>query len=122
MVARDKQRKHDERSTLTPAPWRIFDQEGRGGFGLLRRLLTVEMVIIYTVLVSGAIIFSFPFLWMVATSLKVDREMAAEKIRLLPTAPRPQHRSPYIDTGEFDVPDNARWHPGSCLAAGIATS
>lgn len=58
----------------------------------------------HSVLVALAFIFSYPFIWMVATSAKVDREMFSEDRSLLPRAPRPRPRSPYVDTSEFPPP------------------
>ena len=63
-----------------------------------------ERLITHGTLLAGAVIVSFPFLWLVATSIKVPREMAAEGLRLLPLAPRPQSQSPYIDSRAFDPP------------------
>lgn len=53
---------------------------------------------IYALLLVGALVFSWPFLWMATTSVKVDREMFGEKIHLWPQRPIPQVKSPYIDT------------------------
>ncbi len=64
---------------------------------------------IYALLLGGAIIFAWPFLWMATTSVKVDREMFAEKIRLWPQRPIPVVKSPYIDERFFrDVPEKRR--------------
>jgi multiple sugar transport system permease protein len=52
---------------------------------------------IYALLIGGALIFSWPFLWMATTSVKADRELFAEKLRLRPNTPIPQVNSPYID-------------------------
>ena len=57
---------------------------------------------IYALLLVGAIIFSWPFLWMATTSIKIDREMFGEKIHLWPHRPIPQIKSPYIDQHFFD--------------------
>jgi multiple sugar transport system permease protein len=56
---------------------------------------------IYALLIGGAIVFSWPFLWMATTSIKLDREMFGEKIRLWPQRPVPAERSPYIDSRHF---------------------
>ncbi|MEI6085689.1 MAG: ABC transporter permease subunit [Verrucomicrobiota bacterium] len=56
---------------------------------------------IYVLLIAGSIIFSWPFLWMATTSVKVDREMFSERIRLWPQQPIPASQSPYIDTRYF---------------------
>lgn len=68
------------------------------------RLTFVDKTIVYGLLAAGAIVFSFPFLWMVGTSVKVRREMAAAELRITPVAPVPRDRSPYIDTAEFEPP------------------
>ena len=63
------------------------------------------MLILYATLVAGAMLFAFPFLWMVGTSFKVNREMAADRLRLMPAPPRPQARTPYIDGRQFAAPN-----------------
>ena len=63
-------------------------------------------LLIYGLLIAGALIFAFPFVWMVATSFKLDREMATDRMRLLPAAPRPRDASPYMDAETF--PRSAR--------------
>lgn len=68
------------------------------------RLTYSDRTLVYGLLVAGAIVFSFPFLWMVGTSIKVRREMAAARLRVMPMAPRPRDRSPYIDSSEFEHP------------------
>jgi len=57
--------------------------------------------IIYGLLVTGAAVFSFPFLWMAASSVKVDRERQTKGFRLMPLTPRPQSRSPYVDDEHY---------------------
>lgn len=52
---------------------------------------------IYVLLIIGAMVFVWPFLWMATTSIKIDREMFGEKIHLWPHRPIPQIKSPYID-------------------------
>jgi multiple sugar transport system permease protein len=63
-----------------------------------------EKIITHCVLIAGALIFAYPFLWMLGTSAKVKREMAAENLRLFPRAPHPQRATPYIDIYEFEAP------------------
>ena len=53
---------------------------------------------VYALLIGGSAIFAWPFLWMATTSIKVEREMFGETIRLMPQRPVPQPRSPYLDT------------------------
>jgi multiple sugar transport system permease protein len=68
------------------------------------RLFSIELVIIYTVLITGAVIFSFPFVWMVSTSFKTSREMSDVGSRFWPTSPVPRATSPYIDPEAFSEP------------------
>jgi multiple sugar transport system permease protein len=58
--------------------------------------------IVYVLLVTGAAVFSFPFLWMAATSFKVDRELQTEGFRLMPMSPTARRRSPYVDDAHYD--------------------
>ena len=67
----------------------------------LGRIAYSERILTHGVLIAGAIIVSFPFLWMFATSAKVKREMLPDRVGLLPLAPRPVERSPYVDPREF---------------------
>ena len=74
-----------------------------------RKLLTLARALtIYGLLVGGSIVFSLPFLWMIGTSMKVDREMFGETITFLPQTPVPAPVSPYFDTRYFDPPPNDR--------------
>jgi len=57
---------------------------------------------IYVLLIVGTIIFSWPFLWMATTSVKVDREMFVEQMHVWPQRPIPQIKSPYIDTRYYE--------------------
>ncbi len=59
---------------------------------------------IYGLLIGGAAIFTIPFIWMIGTSLKVDREMFGEGITLLPRRPVPAQSSPYLDARYFKTP------------------
>jgi multiple sugar transport system permease protein len=70
----------------------------RRALGLARALM------IYGLLIGGSLVFSLPFLWMIGTSFKVDREMFSERITLLPLAPIPAGRSPFLDRRYFPEP------------------
>lgn len=59
-------------------------------------------ILTHGVLVAGAIVFSFPFVWMMATSVKLRREMAADQLRIWPSTPTPRDTSPYIDPDEYE--------------------
>lgn len=71
-------------------------------------------LVIYGLLIGGAAIFSIPFVWMIGTSLKVDREMFGETITLLPQRPVPAITSPYLDAHYIrasKTPEAARVKP-----------
>ncbi len=57
-------------------------------------------VAIYFLLSLGTIVFAWPFLWMAATTAKLDRELFAAN-RLLPERPIPRTQSPYVDDRLF---------------------
>ncbi len=60
-------------------------------------------VFIYSLLVLGLVVFGFPFIYTVGSSMKVDRELYAPGIRVTPTSPNPSVKSPFVDTTYFDV-------------------
>ncbi|HMO49905.1 MAG TPA: carbohydrate ABC transporter permease [Kiritimatiellia bacterium] len=69
-----------------------------------RRALDIaRALMIYGLLFGGAAVFSIPFVWMIGTSLKVDREMFGDTITLLPQAPIPAATSPHLDGNYFRV-------------------
>jgi hypothetical protein len=57
---------------------------------------------IYALLIGGSMVFAWPFLWMITTSIKVDREMFVEQMHVWPQRPIPQIKSPYIDIRYYD--------------------
>lgn len=57
---------------------------------------------VYALLLLGALVFSWPLLWMAFTSVKLDRELFARHLHLLPESPQPQRRSPYVDDRVFE--------------------
>jgi len=79
----------------------------------LKRIGYPERIITHGVLVAGAIIFSFPFIWLLLTSVKVQDEMSPDKVRFLPTAPRPQAQTPYIDSHQYSLPEKPDGIPDS---------
>ncbi|MBN1269522.1 MAG: carbohydrate ABC transporter permease [Kiritimatiellae bacterium] len=66
---------------------------------------TARVLLIYGLLLGGAVVFSLPFAWMIGTSFKVDREMFAERITPFPMRPVPASASPYLDEHYFREPD-----------------
>lgn len=55
-------------------------------------------------LIAGAVLFVYPFLWMITASMKVPRELLSENLTLFPASPQPQARSPWIDARTFPPP------------------
>jgi len=68
-----------------------------------------RVLLIYGLLLGGSMIFALPFVWMIGTSFKVDREMFGEKITLWPMTPIPATKSPYLDTRYYRAPDDGRY-------------
>lgn len=83
-------------------PRRITEALLRGGRDALLRCG------VYVLLLGGATIFAWPFLWMAATSVKLDREMFGDHIRFWPESPVPQPRTPYVDESRFRDLDGPR--------------
>ena len=83
--------------------------EARAEIWARRSLRTARVLTIYGLLLGGAVLFSLPFVWMIGTSMKVDREMYTEDIRLFPMRPIPAAVSPYIDDRFYEQPDHDRY-------------
>lgn len=69
----------------------------------------VRTIVIYSLLLGGSAVFALPFIWMVGTSFKVDREMFGEKITLYPARPVPAQVSPYLDARYFPEPERPEY-------------
>ena len=65
-------------------------------------LKIARQLLIYLLLIGGSLVFIWPFLWMAATSAKLDRELFGDTMRLWPQRPIPRLQSPYIDDRLFD--------------------
>lgn len=74
---------------------------------MLKPASIARVLLIYGLLIGGAAVFAIPFVWMIGTSLKVDREMFGETITLLPRRPVPAQTSPYLDAHYFTPPSSA---------------
>ena len=66
---------------------------------MIRRLL------IYLLLFAGSLLFAWPFIWMVGTSIKLEREVLSNRSSVLPEQPVPRTRSPYLDDRMFAQAD-----------------
>src|SRR4051812_6626442 len=58
---------------------------------------TRKRLVIYALLLGGSIVFAWPFIWMAPTSVKLERELFGQNSGVLPEAPHPRLRSPYLD-------------------------
>lgn len=61
---------------------------------LIRKWLHIGLV--YLLLISGSLVFMWPFLWMIMASFKTDREMFAAESGFFPTIPDPPMESPFV--------------------------
>jgi multiple sugar transport system permease protein len=61
----------------------------------------IRRVLIYLTLALGALIFAWPFIWMIGTSIKLEREVLSNRSGVLPERPIPRSRSPYLDDRMF---------------------
>jgi multiple sugar transport system permease protein len=57
----------------------------------------IRRFIIYALLILGALLFAWPLIWMIGTSIKLEREVLSNRSALLPERPIPRSRSPYLD-------------------------
>ena len=63
---------------------------------------TLRTLLIYVLLAGGSLVFVWPFLWMAATSAKLDRELFSESLTIWPERPIPRLQSPYLDDRLFE--------------------
>lgn len=56
---------------------------------------------LHLVLICGSLVFALPYLWMLGTSWKLDKEVMAEDITIFPQRPIPRPDSPYVDERHF---------------------
>jgi multiple sugar transport system permease protein len=68
----------------------------------------MRRALIYCLLLAGAIVFAWPFIWLAFTSAKLQRELFSDHPAGPPEAPRPVFQSPYIDDRLFADVDGPR--------------
>jgi multiple sugar transport system permease protein len=66
-----------------------------------RKQPTWKSAVLHGVLAGGSIVFALPFLWLVGTSWKLDKEVQTEEITIFPQRPIPRLYSPYVDERHF---------------------
>lgn len=62
-----------------------------------------QSLLLHAALISGSVVFALPFVWMVGTSFKLDKEIQTERISIMPRAPQPRPVSPYVDDRQFAI-------------------
>jgi len=83
----------------------------------LKSLSAFERILTHAILMAGCAVFAFPFVWMLSTSAKAPREMAIDRIQLLPQNAYTQDVSPYVDAREFGAPQRPDGVPKDVWAA-----
>ena len=61
----------------------------------------MHRLLIYVLLFAGSLLFAWPFIWMVGTSIKLEREVLSNRSSVLPEQPIPRNKSPYLDDRMF---------------------
>lgn len=101
----------------TAVDWKVEEKDSPstpeiqpGGWSPLFKIIERNggKLLVYSLLIGGSLIFIWPFLWMAATSVKLDREMFGPKLRLWPQRPVPAEVSPYIDERFFQDVEGKR--------------
>ena len=64
----------------------------------------LRTILLYLLLLGGTAVFTLPFLWMIGSSFKVDREMFGHKFTLWPQRPVPAAASPWLDPTAHPAP------------------
>ncbi len=57
--------------------------------------------VLHAILIGGSALFLLPYLWLLGTSWKLDKEIQQEDFNILPQAPKARTVSPYIDERTF---------------------
>ncbi len=73
---------------------------------------TWQSLFLHTALIVGSLVFALPFVWLIGTSWKLDKEIQTDEITLMPRRPNPRPVSPYIDDGTYALerPDDIGRH------------
>ncbi len=73
---------------------------------------TWQSLLLHAALIAGSLVFALPFVWLVGTSWKLDKEIQTDRITLMPRTPNPRPVSPYVDDGVYSLerPDDIGRH------------
>jgi len=79
-----------------------------------RKRPTWQSLLLHSTLIVGSLVFALPFVWLIGTSWKLDKEIQTDQITLMPRRPEPRPVSPYLDDRVYslDRPDDIsveRW-------------
>ena len=62
-----------------------------------------QRAVLHAILIAGSIVFLLPYVWLLGSSWKLDKEVQSSGLELLPQMPEPRRQSPYIDTRTFEL-------------------
>lgn len=65
--------------------------------------LSIGRIFVYAALLIGACVFAFPFVWMLSSSVKVDRELFTQDLTIRPIPPSASPVSPWIDRQYYET-------------------
>lgn len=69
--------------------------------------------LLYAILIGGSLVFLLPYMWLLGTSWKLDKEVQSEDINIFPLGPVARTVSPYVDErtyGEIERPEEVGRH------------
>ncbi|MEW6356551.1 MAG: ABC transporter permease subunit [Planctomycetota bacterium] len=81
----------------------------------MKKRSVAKTIVLHLVLVTGCVIFAFPFMWLVSTSFKESDEIFTYPPQWIPRIPEAVRKSPYVATDEYDPMERpeamtaARW-------------
>lgn len=78
-------------------------KETEGRLGLIWRRNPLVILLAYALLIAASLICLVPFLWLISTSAKVDREVFSSDRMAPPGAPNARVASPFIDRKFYDA-------------------
>ncbi|NCO38794.1 MAG: ABC transporter permease subunit [Armatimonadetes bacterium] len=75
----------------------------------MKRKRNLTTAVIHAVLLTGCVLFGFPFFWLLTTSMKEQREVFADPPQWIPKRPAVPLQSPYVSADEFPAPEPPPW-------------
>ncbi|MFH0982886.1 MAG: carbohydrate ABC transporter permease [Planctomycetota bacterium] len=96
-----------------PPPFSILQAPLRRLKTMDRRRPAWKSLLLHAALIGGSVVFALPYVWLVGTSWKLDKEVQSAKITIFPQKPIPHAVSPYLDDRQFvamERPENVGRH------------